>query len=493
VPAELRAFGQHWGFGVDELQWLAQWTPEVQREVLARFNPKSTGTDKEDHLRAKLRAFTRMVQGGQWTGAQARSRIKPTPLLPPRPVEPQELFAGLELFVKLWVIDTATEEFLKRLPLHVQEKVCEEFTGEDVDNVNFAAIAYELPTEIHERDQLFVSGLPWEASDEFLWRFFGQWGLVKHCRLLRSEGRPGQAALVKMGDEHQARTVLEDCHEETPPGLPGPLSVRYATSQKPGQREQRNKSAPLPECTELPGRVCAWNYGRGFGGPGFGWVVPEGAGPDVFMHGSVLEGGHTAAQQLAIGAQVLFEAAFNSEKNQYAATRVSVVEQADLSENANRALCKAVRRFSRLYVNPVSLFPEGMAPRRIAPPGRLPAVPGRVPAVPGRLPGGSDDRGNGAGDWARQRLPASGANEEQKGAKQTWQRWPDGSKAATWEEAATWGEDRQLKEARSEVQQDADEGDHAEAVHADGGDESAAVNADGDDIDDLTELDIILL
>jgi len=73
-------------------------------------------------------------------------------------------------------------------------------------------------------------------------------------------------------------------------------------------------SGSMPTGSMQPGTVKIWYEDKGFG-----FLVPQGGGPDVFVHRSKLIDG----QMLAAGAQVMFETQWNAAKNKYQCERCS--------------------------------------------------------------------------------------------------------------------------------------------------------------------------
>jgi len=184
---------------------------------------------------------------------------------------------------------------------------------------------------VEPTDNLFIAGLPVDATEDSLWQIFGQYGTVTSVKVLPSQGKPDSAALVRMSDVGQATWLVENLNGNCPLGMSVPLTVRYADN-----RTARNKAMGLPPPAQgggyggppasygggsngeipvgqmLQGRVKAWYEEKGYG-----FLTPEGGGPDIFIHRSGLSDGTVLMQ----GASVMFEAQWDSMKAKYMATK----------------------------------------------------------------------------------------------------------------------------------------------------------------------------
>lgn len=67
-------------------------------------------------------------------------------------------------------------------------------------------------------DNLFIAGLPLEVTEQTLWEIFRSYGSVTRLRLLPpTAGKPDRAALVQMSDTNQAKWIVENLNQRTPP------------------------------------------------------------------------------------------------------------------------------------------------------------------------------------------------------------------------------------------------------------------------------------
>lgn len=84
------------------------------------------------------------------------------------------------------------------------------------------------------QDNLFVAGLPLDVTEDRVRELFGQYGTVSQCKILPDQpGKADRAALVRFGDEAQARWMVENMNGNIPVGLSSPLVVRFA-GDRPG-------------------------------------------------------------------------------------------------------------------------------------------------------------------------------------------------------------------------------------------------------------------
>jgi len=192
---------------------------------------------------------------------------------------------------------------------------------------------------VEPSDNLFVAGLPPETTEDSIWTVFGQYGTVVSVKILPASGKPDAAALVRMGDVAQATWLVDNLNGNCPLGMSVPLAVRYADN-----RTAKNKALGLPPPAhhmgaappvpynlgpgEIPtgqmiqGRVKAWYEEKGYG-----FLTPEGGGPDIFIHRSGLSDGMALTQ----GAPVMFEAQWDNGKAKYMATSCTGASEAAAS------------------------------------------------------------------------------------------------------------------------------------------------------------------
>jgi len=93
-------------------------------------------------------------------------------------------------------------------------------------------------------DNLFVAGLPEDISEEGVRQLFMQYGTVMQCKVLPDmPGKPDRAALVRMGDEAQAKWMVDNLHGNIPAGMSKPLTVKYAGDRSAAQGDGYGKAA----------------------------------------------------------------------------------------------------------------------------------------------------------------------------------------------------------------------------------------------------------
>jgi len=275
----------------------------------------------------------------------------------------------LRAFAERWSLDKGAVLVLARLPQEVQVHLMEQYCPEDSE----ACAGTEEDAE-PGNNNLFVSGLPSDATEELIEQLFSEHGHVEQCRVLtgrNSRKLSDIAALVQMADADQAEMAILRLNQVVPDGMEAPLTVKYAASnagkaKAQGKGKQTNHSKavvmlarslqaprslptpvlaatpalvatpalaapetrPLPaaplvsSATEkvellelgimLPGTVKFWNEQKGYG-----FVMPDGGGPDVFVHRTSLSDG----QHLVRDAEVSFEVEWDDETWRYRAVK----------------------------------------------------------------------------------------------------------------------------------------------------------------------------
>lgn len=102
-------------------------------------------------------------------------------------------------------------------------------------------------------DNLFICGLPLDASEEGIKEIFSDYGAVTTMRLLPDvAGKPDKSALVRMADVVQAAWMVENLNGNIPQGLSQPVTVRFADN-----RAQKARELGLPK----PGTLAAAAFG----------------------------------------------------------------------------------------------------------------------------------------------------------------------------------------------------------------------------------------
>lgn len=220
-----------------------------------------------------------------------------------------------------------------------------------------------MPSMTLPSESLSISGLPMGLTDAQLNAVFSQYGTVDQCKMLDPiPGLPGQGALVTMATVEEAAWLVQNVNNNIPSGLQTPVTVQFlaapgelpisapvvpafdagaaamqamqaggagafdagaamqamaalqgllgATAMQQPDLSGLQAAAGAPAAAAaaaqtfqvgipLTGTVKRWDDQKGFG-----FIVPDGGGPDVFVHIGDLPGGH----KLVNGSQVVFEA-----------------------------------------------------------------------------------------------------------------------------------------------------------------------------------------
>ncbi|CAE7795643.1 SXL [Symbiodinium sp. CCMP2456] len=148
-------------------------------------------------------------------------------------------------------------------------------------------------------DELFVSGLPTDATDDLLKKIFSQYGSIKEVKVLPvAAGKQAAAAFVDMNSLEDAKWIVENVNGNVPQGMAGPVTVAYATprSRRKGMKGGMKGMPPMMEMMAAmmasmsvgaPVAAKGWSSGgkgwsdsgaKGWGTSGKGWGDSGGAG-----------------------------------------------------------------------------------------------------------------------------------------------------------------------------------------------------------------------
>lgn len=332
MSSDLEAFKRMWDVDQDTINYLGSFQEEVQAHVIKEFDPHITENEisadpDRKRMHARLRNFAKSVRDNLGKVSA-------------QPEGPLEVSQQLSYFGKLWDLDEETVEWIARLPADVQTAVTEEFMGTFTDETLIAGADAEGP--LPPREEVFVSGVPSTLFDSSLpdkmqhgvvEQLFSQFGQVLACRVLTTR-RDARNAIVRMSSVNQAKMAVEDLHRRVPHGFPAQISVRFMIDKK-----EKTDTDELKVGVWLTGKLSAFYADRGFG-----FIQPDGGGPDVFCFGSAKG---AASKPLERGANVTFEADWNEERKQYFTTKVAVVGSVTPGEEGSIRPSRTVRAFAR--------------------------------------------------------------------------------------------------------------------------------------------------
>merc|ERR1719215_300310 len=115
-------------------------------------------------------------------------------------------------------------------------------------------------------DNVYISGLPEDVTEDLLHEVFGGYGSVVSCKAMQSKkaGQKG-AALVRFASPEEAAYVVSMLHNSVPAGLAEPIKARFA-NQKGGGGAQAQVPAPAAPVQHHPSH----GYGHDVAANGYG-------------------------------------------------------------------------------------------------------------------------------------------------------------------------------------------------------------------------------
>ena len=124
-------------------------------------------------------------------------------------------------------------------------------------------------------DELFVSGLPTDVTDDLLKKIFSQYGSIKEVKVLPvATGKQAAAAFVDMNSLEDAKWIVENVNGNVPEGMAGPVTVAYATprSRRKGMKGGMKGMPPMMEImAAMMSSMSGCGKGSGGGGDKGGW------------------------------------------------------------------------------------------------------------------------------------------------------------------------------------------------------------------------------
>jgi len=135
-------------------------------------------------------------------------------------------------------------------------------------------------------DNLYVTGLPPNFSENHINEIFGAYGTVQSCKVLNPNGK-GQdgglmsIAMIRMGGIDQALWMVQNLNGNIPQGLATPIQVRFA--DPPGVKAQR-QAMKGGEMGKAQGKGGKGGYGNMYGAQNSGYG-DGGDGTNLYIRG----------------------------------------------------------------------------------------------------------------------------------------------------------------------------------------------------------------
>jgi cold shock CspA family protein len=109
------------------------------------------------------------------------------------------------------------------------------------------------------QDNLYISGLPADATDESIKQIFGQYGSITSVKVLADNGSQERVAMVRMAAAEQAKWLLDNLNGNIPLGMQTVVAIKYAAAKAAPQQQawapwppQQQAWAPSPAPSHAP-------------------------------------------------------------------------------------------------------------------------------------------------------------------------------------------------------------------------------------------------
>merc|ERR1719191_925153 len=102
-----------------------------------------------------------------------------------------------------------------------------------------------------DTDNLYITGLPAGCSEQLVKDIFSQYGTVQSVKLLPANPQKGDAAaMVRMGDNDQAKWLIDNVNGNIPQGLSNVVAVKPANpvgqgGWSKGEGKGKGKGGPM--------------------------------------------------------------------------------------------------------------------------------------------------------------------------------------------------------------------------------------------------------